>query len=341
MHNSRSWRRLPTAIAVAAVVAGGVSACAGTSSGTSSSATGGAKQQSHSIKIGGVMFARDIEYWQLIEAGMKAAAEKDGAPIDVEVSNRNLATESSVVDTFHAKGDNVLVISPYDAKASVATLKKARNAGMTVLQYNTQVDDPVFKYFVGVDNKQLGSAVGKALVRYVDDKLGGKATVGVLAGDTEPGGTDRKNGFLSALKGHAGIKVATTVTAVGSPTDGANAFNTALQGHPNIDVVWAWNGSALQGAAVSAAKAHRNVKIFGVDMSSQVAGLMRKPSTPVVAVADQHAYNVGYQAVQDAVKLAKGQSGVSTTASLQPEVYQSSDPAGVEQYLRELHHSSR
>ena len=340
IHTSSAPARRRTCLRMAAIaaVAAASTALAACSTGSSGGGAGGGGKSSGKIKVGAVMFARDIEYWQLIEAGLRAGAKKEGVPIDVEVSSRNLSTEASLIDTFHTQGDNLLVISPYDAKASIATLKKAQNDGMAVMQYNTQVDDPEFKYFVGVDNQQLGAADGKALVSYVNSKLDGKATVAVLAGDTEPGGTDRKKGFLSVLKGHPGIKVVTTVQAVGSPGDGANAFDTALQAHPDVDVVWAWNGSALQGSAVSAQKSHRNVKIFGVDMSSQVAGIMQKASSPVVAVADQHAYNVGYQAVLNGVALARGQSAkVSTGASLKPVVYESSDPAGVKQYLTELH----
>jgi ribose transport system substrate-binding protein len=301
----------------------------------SETSTGGTAKQSGPIKIGALMFARDLEFWQLVEAGMKAAASKEGAEIDVEVSNRNLATEAQVVDTFHAKGDNVLVIGPRDATASIATLKKAAGYGMSIMQYNTRVTDTSFNHFVGVDNTQLGQADGKALVDYVESKMGGKATLGVLACDTQPGGTDRKNGFLSQLKGHDGIKVATTVTAVGSPTDGATAMNTALQAHPDINVVWAWNGAALQGSTVAAQKSHANIKIFGVDMSSQVADIMKSADNPVQAVADQHAYNVGYQAVENAIKIAKGEQ-VTDDNKLTPVIYTAGDPTGIENFLTEL-----
>ncbi|MEU6719036.1 substrate-binding domain-containing protein [Nonomuraea sp. NPDC046802] len=308
-----------------------VVALAGCSTGQEDDAGAGAKAQKGEIRIGAVMFARDLEFWQLVEAGMRDAARSAGVKINVEVSNRQLATEAQLVDTLHARGDNVLVIAPLDNSASAATLRKADQYGMTVVQYNSKASDQTFTHFVGVDNAELGRSVGKLAKEYVDAELGGQAKMALLTGDTEPNGTVRKNAFLKEVPGG---KVVTTAEAVGSPDAGAKAFETVLQSNPDIDVVWAWNGAAMQGAAVAAQRHKSKVKIFGIDMSKQVAQIMRAPGSPVQAVADQHAYDVGKESVTLAIKAAKGAGAAAT--SVPPATYSAGDAKGIDAFLAEL-----
>lgn len=295
------------------------------------------KSKEGPIQVGAIMYARDLEYWRLIEAGMRAAAKKHDVEINIDVSNRQLATEAQLIDTLHARGDNVLVVDPLDSKASLPMLKKARNRGMTIVQYDNRVDDTSFEHFVGVDNATLGRAVGKDAKEHIDAEFGGKAKMALLTGDTEPNGPPRKKAFLSQVKGS---KVVTTAEAVGSPEAGSKAFETVMQAHPDIDVVFAWNGAAMQGAAVAAKRMKSDVKIFGVDMSKQVADIMVAKNSPVVSVADQHAYDVGYNAVEVGVRTAKDDQDEKTTM-LPPVVYSSDDPKGVESFLTELRKASK
>jgi ABC-type sugar transport system substrate-binding protein len=290
------------------------------------------QKQSGTVQVGVVMYARDLEYWRLIEAGVRKAAADRHVQIDVQVSNRQLDTEAALVDTMHARGDNVLVIDPLDKKASVATLNKAQRYGMTVVQYDGQVQDPSFQYHVGVDNTTLGRAVGDSAQNYIKAHLGGHARLALLTGDTEPNGPARRTAFLGQV---ADSTVVAQAEAVGSPEAGSKALETMLQGHPDIDLVFAWNGASMQGAAVAAQRAKSTAKIVGIDMSKQVATIMSQPDSPVVDVADQHAYDVGQQAVATAVDLAEGKP-VQQNTLLNPVVYSSDDPKGVEAFLAEL-----
>ena len=290
-------------------------------------------KQEGPLKIGAVMYARDLAFWQLVEAGMRDAAKDANLPIDVEVSNRQLTTEAQVVQTMQARGDNVLVVAPLDPDASTAALTTARNNGATVVLYNNRVNDESFKEFVGVDNKQLGEAVGKAANDYAQANLGGKAKVALLTGDTEPNGKTRKEAFLSQFPG---AEVVTTAEAVGSPEAGAKAFQTVMQSHPETQMMFAWNNAATEGAAVTAEQQNSKAKVVGIDMSEQVADLMATgAASPVVAVADQHAYDVGRSAVQTAVKVAKGES-VEPNTYVTPAVYTVSDQQGLQAYMDEL-----
>jgi len=288
--------------------------------------------QSGGLRVGALMYARDLEFWQLIEAGMKQAATEAGVPLHVDVSDRKLQKESEVLDTMYARGDNVLLVAPYDGDASTAALRRARTRGLTIVQYDERVDDSSFGYFVGVDQKTLGEAAGEAAQRYIDATLGGSAKVALLTGETESHGPPRREAFLSKAPG---AQVVTSAEAVGSPEKGAEAFATVLQSHPETQLVFAWNGAALQGAATAALRLHSPVKIVGVDMSRQLANLLGQPDGPVLAVADQDAYQVGYRTLSTGVALATAKP-VPETTSVRPVIYRAGDHAALSTFYREL-----
>ncbi|MFB9836942.1 sugar ABC transporter substrate-binding protein [Actinoallomurus acaciae] len=290
-------------------------------------------RQRGALRIGAIMYARDLEYWQLMEAGMREAARRHGVPISVEVSNRQLATEAQLIDTSHARGDNVLVVAPLDAKASVAGLRKAHGYGMSIVQIDTRVSDPSFADFVGVSNDTLGTTIGRAAATYLRTRPNGKGKIALLTGDTEPNGPVRKKAFLAQVAG-AGT-VVTSAEAVGSPEAGSKALETVLQAHPDIDLVWAWNGAALQGAVTAASRVHAKAAIFGIDMSAQVAKAMLAGGSTVKAVADQNAYRIGGQAVDLAVAVARGEKA-NGTPTMPAQLYQDSDAAGLRSFLAGL-----
>lgn len=332
--NVRKYRRKLAAYAALSTLSVGLVACGSGHGSTASKAvnTKPANSKLSSIKVGGVIWGRYLDYWELVQLGMQAAAAHYHVPIQMGTSDKSLGTEAQLLQQMTVSGVNVLAISPFDATGSIAALKQAASSGATVVQYNTQVKDTSFPYFVGVTNSTLGQAIGKTVRDYINNHLGGKAEVGVLSDVSEPGGADRLNGFLSELKGMPGVKVVSNETAA-KPDQGASALPTMLQGHPGINIVFGWNGGALQGAVTAAQNLHNtNLKIFGIDMGSVVAQAMRQPNTPVVAVADQHPWQLGYDAVQLGIEARTGKA-TSKVINLRPTIYSSTNQAQISQWI--------
>jgi ribose transport system substrate-binding protein len=284
------------------------------------------------IKVGAIMYARDLEFWLLIEAGMRKAAADLGVELNVEVSNRSLQTESQLVDTMTARGDNVLVVAPFDETASAASLRRASESGATIVQYDSNVEDGRFRNFVGVDQRQLGTMVGRATQTYLDENVNGQGEFALLTGETEPNGPPRREAFLAAAPG---VDVVTRAEAVGSPEAGAEALETVLQSHPDLQGVFAWNGAALQGALTAARRLDSDVKIFGIDQSEIVAKDMLSPDSVVAAVADQAPYQVGYQAVKLGVQAAEGKKP-APTVQVDPITYTAGNSDALQHYLDDL-----
>lgn len=286
------------------------------------------------LVIGGIMYARDSQYWQLIELGMQDAADELGVTLLVVLNNRELPTEAQVIDDLITRGVDGIAISPLDTDASQEAVKKAAEAGIQVVEYNTRLADrSIGVSFVGVDNEELGRAIGEKLARYVSDELGGTAKLGMIVLPTTTIGPVRKAGFESAIEG-VEIQIVAEVEA-DTPEGGAEALEGILQRDADTDVVWAANAGSIAGAAATAREQDTDVKLFGVDMSLELAGMLLDESSAVQAISDQQPYQIGYLAVQTAVKAARGED-VEGEVTVPVAVYSKDDPAAVEEYVRQI-----
>lgn len=149
--------------------------------------------------IAGVVFQSDT-FMQTVQAGMQAAADKAGVTMIMGNTDNKLDKEASMIEDYITRKVDAIVITPISADGSVAALKKAKDAGITIICFNTCVNDKTIpSAFLVTKNEDLGMKSGEAAVKFIQDKLGGKATVGILNCDQFEGCPPRKAGFQEQL----------------------------------------------------------------------------------------------------------------------------------------------
>jgi len=295
---------------------------------TASCAASGA--QAKQISIGAIIYARDSQFWQQIEQGMKDAAKKYDVTLAVGLNQRQLSTEAQVVENFMTRQVNALIIPPLDSQASEAAARRAAKQGITVIDYDTTFKDPnIASHTIGVDSFKLAAGVTADMRRALDKNGGGKVALITLP-PTNPNMKVRRDGAMSNLTGD-NIKVVSEVAAA-TPDAGASAFETILQRTPDISAVWASNSGSLSGAAAAAKRTKSNVKLYGVDMSVELAKAMLDPNGKVYAVSDQQPYKVGYAAVETAVESLTGKKP-PREVKVPVKVYSRDDPKDVQSYI--------
>ena len=94
------------------------------------------------LVVAGVVFQSDT-FMQTVQAGMQAAADEVGAEIIMGNTENKLDKEASMIDDYITRGVNAIVITPISADGSVAALKKAKEAGITIICFNTCVNDEI------------------------------------------------------------------------------------------------------------------------------------------------------------------------------------------------------
>jgi ribose transport system substrate-binding protein len=217
---------------------------------------------------------------------------------------------------------NALVIAPADSKALVPVIKKAMDAGITVVNIDNQLDPDVLKSknisvpFVGPDNRKGARLVGEYLAR--DLKAGDE--VGIIEGvPTTTNAQQRTAGFKDAMQA-AQMKIVSTQSGNWEIDKGNAVASAMLNEYPNLKALLAGNDSMALGAvsAVRAAGKAGKVKVVGYDNINAIKPMLKDGR--ILATADQFAAKQAAFGIDAALKLLKGEKVDSVNGVIETPV---------------------
>ena len=247
---------------------------------------------------------------QTVQAGMQAAADKAGVEMIMGNTENKLDKEASMIDDYITRGVKAIVITPISADGSIAALKKAKEAGITIFCFNTCVNDPTIPSgYLVTKNADLGDKSGAAAVKFITEELGGKAKVGLLNCDQFEGCPPRKEGFLAQLKALPGVEV--VADQAGWLADKAQPVSEAmLQANPEINILWAANegGTVAHANAVKTLGLGGKVFVFGTDMNNQMGQMLQAKDDILQGVTGQAPYQMGYDSLNGALEVLGGKT---------------------------------
>jgi ABC-type sugar transport system substrate-binding protein len=259
--------------------------------------------------VAGVVFQSDT-FMQTVQAGMEAAAEEEGAELILGNTENDLTKESSMIDDYITRGVDAIVITPISRDGSVAALRKAKEAGITIICFNTCVsDESIADAFLVTRNEDLGDKTGEAAVEFIQNELGGEANIGILNCDQFEGCPPRKDGFLAQVNELSDVEV--VADQAGWIADDAVSVSEAmLQANPDINLLWAANegGTVAHALAVKSSGLSGEVFVFGTDMNNQMAQMLQSDDNILQGVTGQAPYQMGYDALDNTVKVLQGES---------------------------------
>ncbi|MEW6510976.1 MAG: substrate-binding domain-containing protein [Bacteroidota bacterium] len=205
------------------------------------------------------------EPWRVqMNADVKKAAEAyaELKVIYKDAQNDNLR-QAAHVDELIRAGVNLIIISPKEAAPLTKPVADAYRAGIPVIVLDRRVLGDQFTCFIGADNKKIGKAAGRWIVK----QLGGKGKVVELKGlMTSTPGQDRNSGFREGIAG-SGIEIVFEADMKWLEPNARKEMESALARYPVIDLVYAHNDPAAHGAylAARAAGRERSVVFVGID----------------------------------------------------------------------------
>ena len=221
---------------------------------------------------------------------------------------RDLNQQVSLVEQMIARRVDAIVIAPADSKALVPVLKRAKEAGIVVVNIDNKLDEGVQKRagidipFVGPDNRKGARMVGE----YLAERLEAGAPVAILEGiKTSFNGQQRRKGFEDAMSA-AGAEIVSSQSAQWE-TNIANRVSSAIiSEHEDLRAILASNDSMALGAlsAVKAAGKAGEVAIVGFDNISAVREAIRKGQ--ILATADQHGDQLAVFGIEYAMRIMDG-----------------------------------
>ncbi|WP_413110290.1 sugar ABC transporter substrate-binding protein [Thaumasiovibrio sp. DFM-14] len=284
------------------------------------------------VTIGAILLDTKGEWMSEVMHGMKKAGEDLSVNVRIADSNADLAKEASIMDNFVVQQVDAITISPQNDEASAAAFDRAVNSGIPVVTWNSKVNSDNMKYFVGVNNYDLGKETGKVAVDYIQKHMDGKAKIAVIGTSKYSVGIERVNGFLDQVTTLPGVEVVARQDAEFQET-GMSVTEAILQAQPDTDMIWAWNLTSMLGAyAAVNARGASDIIMMGTDMSLDVARFMQQKNTVLKAVTTQQPFEIGYQAVQNAYELAtKGKTDDEVLVPL--KTYVSSEMSELKDYI--------
>jgi ribose transport system substrate-binding protein len=268
-----------------------------------------AKPATGKPRVALVMKSLANEFFAAMADGATKHQAANAATYDLVVNGikdeRDLTRQVALVEEMVASGVQAIVIAPADSKALVPALRRAREAGVVVVNIDNRLDAEVLKAekltipFVGPDNRAGARKVAEHLVKTL--KAGDQVLV--LEGiRTSFNGAQRRLGFEDALKA-AGITIADSQTAQWDMAQANTIAASMLTRHPEAKAILAANDSMALGAiaAVKAANLTGKVQVVGFDNIPAVREALTAGT--VLATADQHGDQLAVYGIEVALKL--------------------------------------
>jgi ribose transport system substrate-binding protein len=263
--------------------------------------------------VGLVMKSLANEYFKTMEEGARAFAVKDGSfeliPVGMN-SETDIDTQINAIDNFISRRVSMLVITPADSVGLVASVKKAIDAGITVVNADVKLDTNALKaaglpedfLFVGPDNADGAELAGNAL----GQKLGSGGKVFIIEGN--PGAdnaTQRKNGFLRSVNRY-GLNLLASNTAHWETEEANSVMTNLLIRYPDVQGVMCANDSMVLGVVKALEAARRSdVQVVGFDNIAAVQSLIKEGK--VLATVDQYGPDQAAMAIQVGMRILKGE----------------------------------
>lgn len=264
-------------------------------------------------KVALVMKSLANEFFGTMAEGARQHQAANATAYDLLVNGikneTDRAEQVNLVEQMIARQANAIVIAPTDSKALVTVLKRAKEAGILVVNIDNKLDAEVLKQaglvvpFVGPDNRAGARKVGEALAKQL--KAGDK--VAIIEGlPTAFNGQQRRLGFEDALKA-ANINIVGVQSGNWEMDKANNIAAAMLSEHADLKAILCANDNMALGAvaAIQSAGKTGQVLVVGFDNIGAIHPMIADGR--VVATADQHADQLAVFGIEAALKILKGE----------------------------------
>lgn len=307
MHRLSVVTRTFAGVALVATVAAACGSSASTSA-TSGSATSGAASSGGGGKTPtiGVSIADQKSLFYIAEAdGIKKAAQDMGVKVILLSADNNSNQQINQVNDLLTQGVDALIFTAQDATAAAAGVRAANNANVPVIAVDQKPESGNGKLATYIATDSVKAA--DQLCTWLFEQMGGSGEIGILQGVLgSTAETQRSKGCQQALDRTPQIKVVAKQSANWDETEGYKAAQNMLQANPNMKAIFGESDAMALGAAKAAKDAGRDLKTVGIDGFPTMVAAIRDGLTN--ATEAQQPYVMGQKAVEDAIKIANGES---------------------------------
>ena len=247
-----------------------------------------------------------IAFWQIVEAGVKAAAKEFEVRVSVvgPKEEKDTAGQIALVERVIRERPQAIVLAADDYNALVPAARSIRRAGIKLVTLDSGLPPGLSSSFIATDNVAAGRKAGELEAQL----LSPGSTVAILS---YVQGTltaiDREKGVRDLLGADAVIRVAGTWYCEDLLNEAYSITRRLLTSDRGITGIIALNEVATEGAAEAIAdlKEAGRVELVGFDSSPIETTYLE--AGVIKGIVLQKPFNMGYLAVKTAVELLRGQ----------------------------------
>jgi ribose transport system substrate-binding protein len=279
--------------------------------------TSGAAQAQDDVNITLVPGLTTDAFYITMNRGAQAAAKALGITVDFQGAEEfDPVLQTPVLDAVIARGPDAILIAPTDTTQMIEPLRRASEAGITVITVDTFIDDGKYQDGAGAGDFPLSYVAsdnvggGRMAARFMADAIGGEGQVYVS--NVRPGisTTDqREEGFKAEMaENFPNVEVLDTQYNENDASLAASQFNAVLARNPDISGVFGANLFSALGAGngVEGAGKAGDVTVIAFDAPQSIVDNIS--SGLVDAAIAQHPAEIGYFGVMAAYAALTGQS---------------------------------
>lgn len=232
------------------------------------------------------------QFYEDLEAGMKAEAVKYGYTVVFVDANKDSARQQSQVEDFISKKVDAIVLTPANSSAVGPAIVEANQANIPVFTADiaSTASRGVVVAHVASNNVQGGSVGADLMCKAV----GGKGTVAIIDQPEVTSVQDRVRGFKAGLAAKCpAVQIVADQDASGDRNKAESVTDNLLQRLPNLSGIFGINDDSALGAlaAVKAASKVGKIKIVGYDASPEARN--RIDAGEMVGDPQQHPDMIG------------------------------------------------
>lgn len=271
-------------------------------------------------------------FWQSVKAGAEAAGEKYGYKITfrgpASESAKDLPSQMEMVQTALSNNASAIVLATI-GEGFVDLLTQAKESNIPVVQFDSGIwandvaaldaaDKNPLVAHVATSNYLAAGTVAENFYAAIKEDIAAADNyiVGVIQHDETQTGIDRAAGFIDKFKELADADASTKgkykIEKEVKPGDADNAYKAALEAlsEKGAAAIFMTNEGVVKqvyDAIGAAGTKYDAIKFAGYDAGTKQIEWMKKTTGPkLVGAVAQDSYQIGYQAVEQAVMALEG-----------------------------------
>ncbi len=257
------------------------------------------------IVIGVTMLSMQNEFIVSVHDEMAKKAEASGVELITVDAERSALKQVEQVESFIAQNVDAIIINPCEVEASSPAVAKALAAKIPIINVNSETSAKP-SAFVGSDDVESA----RIAMKFIAEKLNGKGNVLMIHGYMgQAAQIKREQGAREILTQYPGLKLLAHQTGEWDRAKAMSLMENWIQSYGSqINAVFAQNDEMGLGAVKALTDAGLKDKVIVVSIDAIPDGLQAVKKGTLDATVFQNAEQQGANAIETAIKAAKGQA---------------------------------